>query len=104
MYIYHTVYALHICIYTYMKVCTFGCISIFTSIFIHNYYIFDMNSKNRELKSTFEHIEVLAKLRDYFLRSNTSNINQHEASMIIHVYIQLYTYYIYMSLLTFYVP
>ena len=34
------------------------------------------NSKHRELKSTFEHIELAAKLLDYFLRSNKSNINQ----------------------------
>ena len=32
--------------------------------------------KNRELKSTFERIELPAKLLDYFLRSNKSNINQ----------------------------
>jgi len=30
------------------------------------------------LKETFEHLELLAKLLDYFLRSNKSNINQNE--------------------------
>jgi len=29
-----------------------------------------------KLKSTFEHIEFIAKLLDYFLRSNKSNINE----------------------------
>ena len=33
------------------------------------------NSNNRELKSTFEHIELPAKQLDYFLRSNKSNMN-----------------------------
>jgi len=33
------------------------------------------NPKNRELKSTFEHIKLLAKLLNYFLRRNKSNIN-----------------------------
>ena len=33
------------------------------------------NSKNRELESTFEHIELPAKLLDYFLRSDKGNIN-----------------------------
>ena len=31
---------------------------------------------NRELKVTFEHIRLQAKLLDYFLQSNKSNINQ----------------------------
>jgi len=31
---------------------------------------------NRELKSTFEHIELPEKLQDYFAQSNKSNINQ----------------------------
>jgi len=34
-------------------------------------------SKHRELKSTFDHIELRAKLLDYYLRSNRSNINQY---------------------------
>jgi len=34
------------------------------------------NSKHRELKITFEHTEPLAKLLDYFSRSNKSNISQ----------------------------
>ena len=49
------------------------------------------NNKNRELKSTFEYIELRAKLLDYFLRSNTSNINQYiYIYMYIHIYIQIY--------------
>jgi len=41
-------------------------------------YVTTKNSQNWELKSTkrFEHIELPAKLLDYFLRSNKSNINQ----------------------------
>jgi len=37
-------------------------------------------SKNRELKYTFQHIELPAKLLDDFLRSNKSNINQKQAN------------------------
>jgi len=38
--------------------------------------------KNREPKSTSEHIELSAKLLDYFLRSNTSNINPCRCSCV----------------------
>jgi len=80
MYIY-----IHIYIYMYIH------IYIYTYIHTHIYiYIFTLGtvcpevagsipakkSEHRELKFTYEHIELPAKLLDYFLRSNTSNISQ----------------------------
>jgi len=41
---------------------------------------------------TFEHIELRAKILDYFLRSNKSNINQLYVCIYIHVYIYIYMY------------
>ena len=39
------------------------------------------NSKKSGLKSIFEHIELLAKLLDYFLRSSKSNIKELRLTM-----------------------
>jgi len=43
---------------------------------LHRRFDSGKNFKNRELKFIFEHIELPAKLLDYFLRSSKSNINQ----------------------------
>jgi len=41
------------------------------------------NSKNKTSKFTFEHIKLRAKLLDYFLRSNKSNINQSTSRVLV---------------------
>jgi len=43
------------------------------------------------LKTRFEHMELPAKLLDYFLRSNKSNINQSCIHILLHIYICIYT-------------
>jgi len=43
------------------------------------FILYNAQNKSSEIISdhnSFEHIELAAKLLDYFLRSNTSNINQ----------------------------
>ena len=43
----------------------------------------------KELKSTFEHIELPVKLLDYFLRSNKSNVNRSQHDPITHTYTRI---------------
>ena len=43
------------------------------------------------LKKTFEHIELPAKLLDYFLRSNKSNINHTHRDTHTHTHTHTYT-------------
>ena len=54
-----------------------------------------------ESQKRFEHIELPAKLLDYFLRSNKININQY-IYIYIYIYIYMYIYtYIYLYVHTY---
>ena len=47
--------------------------------------------KNPKLKSAFEHIELPAKLLDYFLRFNKSNINQSDSIGIVISFLRFFS-------------
>jgi len=53
------------------------------------------------LKKIFEHIELPAKLLEYFLRSNKSNLNQMYIYIYTYTYIYVYSIYIHIYVYTY---
>jgi len=84
----HLVYV-YICIYIYMYYiyiyCVYTYVLVYVYVQIHTYIHIYKKPIFADLKNRFKHIEFSAKVLDYFLRSNKSNINQY-------VYIHMYTH------------
>ena len=80
IYIYIYIY-IYIHMYIYIYICIYMYIYVYVYICIHMYiYNHRGVSSWRLVDVVFEHIKVPAKLLDYFLRSNKSNINPSEHS------------------------